>query len=311
MLPVLAVLAAALLFGTTGTSQALGPAGTTPLSIGVMRMVIGGSGLAVLAFVLAGRHRARRPMDAGPRPGPGIRPLSLMVLTGLCLTLYQPLFFLGTARNGVAVGTVVALGSAPILAGVLEWALIRRVPRGVWMLATGLATIGVVMLGFGGEAGSTGGTDPLGIVGSIGAGASFAVIANAQRRLLDAGWDPFTVVGAMGASSAVLAALVLPFADVSWLSTTPGLVMALWLGLATIAVAYVLFTWGLDGLTAATAATLTLGEPLTASILGIVVLGERLSALAIIGLVVLACGLAMLAWGSRSPRDPKPFAVEA
>ncbi len=314
MLPVLAVLAAALLFGTTGTSQALGPAGTTPLSIGVMRMVIGGSGLAVLAFVLARRHQARRPRDAAPRPRPGIRPLSLMVLTGLCLTLYQPLFFLGTARNGVAVGTVVALGSAPILAGLLEWALIRRVPSGVWMLATGLATIGVVMLGVGGEvagAGVVGGTDPLGILGSVGAGASFAVIANAQRRLLDAGWDPFTVVGAMGASSAVLAALVLPFVDVSWLATTPGFIMALWLGVATIAIAYVLFTWGLDGLTAATAATLTLGEPLTASILGIVLLGERLSALAIIGLVVLACGLAMLAWGSRSPRDPKPFAVEA
>ena len=53
--------------------------------------------------------------------------------------------------------------------------------------------------------------------------------------------------------------------------------MALWLGIATISIAYVMFTWGLGGLTAATAATLTLGEPLTASILGIVVLGERLS----------------------------------
>ena len=76
-----------------------------------------------------------------------------MVLTGVCLALYQPLFFLGTERNGVAVGTVVALGSAPILAGLLEWALTRRVPTATWMLATALATVGVVLLGFGGEAG--------------------------------------------------------------------------------------------------------------------------------------------------------------
>lgn len=313
MLHVLAVLAAALLFGTTGTSQALGPDGTTPLSIGVIRMVIGGTGLAVIAFLLARRHHARAAADARPRPTLGIRPVSLMVLTGFCLALYQPLFFLGTARNGVAVGTVVALGSAPILAGLLEWGLTRRVPSTTWMLATGLATVGVILLGFGGEAsgGGAGGTDALGILGSIGAGASFAVIANAQRRLLDAGWDPFTVVGAMGASSALLSALVLPFVDVRWLTTPSGLVMALWLGLATISIAYVMFTWGLNGLTAATAATLTLGEPLTASILGIAVLGERLSVLAIVGLVVLAGGLALLAWGSRSPRDPKPFAVEA
>jgi DME family drug/metabolite transporter len=309
VLHVLAVLAAALLFGTTGTAQALGPEGTTPLSIGVMRMVIGGTGLAVFAFLLARRH-ARTRSDAAPRPVWGIRPLGLMVLTGICITIYQPLFFLGTARSGVAVGTVVALGSAPILAGLLEWALTRRVPTATWMLATALATAGVVLLGFGGPAGEAGGTDPIGILASIGAGASFAVIANAQRRLLDGGWDPFTVVGAMGASAAVLSAFALPFVDLAWLGTASGLTMALWLGFATIAIAYVLFTWGLSGLTAATAATLTLGEPLTASILGITVLDERLSVLAIIGLLVLAGGLALLAWGSRSPRDPAPFAVE-
>lgn len=310
MVHVLAVLAAAVLFGTTGTSQALGPEGTTPLSIGVTRMVIGGTGLAVIAFSLAARHARRRP-SAATRPRLTLQPLSLMVLTGACLALYQPLFFLGTARNGVAVGTVVALGSAPILAGLLEWALTRRTPTPTWMAATALATLGVVLLGFGGEAGDGSGTDPLGLLGSVGAGASFAVIANAQRRLLDAGWDPFTVVGAMGASSAAICAFALPFVDLAWLGTGSGVAMALWLGLGTISIAYVLFTWGLSGLTAATAATLTLGEPLTASVLGIVVLGERLSALAVVGLVVLAAGLALLAWGSRAPRDPAPYAVEA
>ncbi len=308
-----AVLAAAVLFGTTGTAQALGPAGTTPLSIGVMRMVIGGTGLAIVAFLLARRHHRRAPIDAPLRPRPGIRSLSLMALTGLCLALYQPLFFLGTARNGVAVGTVIALGSAPILAGLLEWALTRRIPSSTWMMATGLATVGVVLLGFGGEAGAAGaagGTDAVGILASIGAGAAFAVIANAQRRLLDAGWDPFTVVGAMGASAAALSAVVLPFVDITWMGTTAGLAMALWLGLGTISIAYVLFTWGLGGLTAATAATLTLGEPLTAGILGTTVLGERLSALAIVGLVVLALGLVLLAAGSRAPRDPVPYALE-
>lgn len=311
---VLAVLAAAMLFGTTGTSQALGPEGTTPLSIGVMRMVVGGTGLAIIAFLLAARHARRRPDDAVPAPRLGVRALSLMVLTGACLAVYQPLFFLGTARNGVAVATVVALGSAPILAGLLEWALTRRMPSATWIGATTLATLGVVLLGVGGEAGGTagaGGTDPIGLLASIGAGASFAVIANAQRRLLDDGWDPFTVVGAMGASSAVICALALPFVDLAWLGSASGVVMTLWLGLATISIAYVLFTWGLSGLTAATAATLTLGEPLTASILGIVVLGERLSLLAIVGLFVLGAGLALLAWGSRTPRDPQPYAVEA
>lgn len=303
----IAVLAAAVLFGTTGTSQALGPSGTTPLSVGVMRMVIGGTGLAVLAFSLAAAHRRRAPRDDRPRPG--IRPVLLMALTGVSLAVYQPLFFLGTERNGVAVSTVIALGSAPVLAGLLEWALTRRLPSPVWMGATALATSGVVLLGVGGSSGG-GGADPMGVLGAVGAGASFAVIANVQRRLLDDGWDAFTVVGAMGASSALVAALALPFVDVSWLTETRGLVMALWLGLATISIAYVLFTWGLQGLSAATAATLTLGEPLTAALLGLTVLGEHLSALAWLGLVVLAAGLALLAWGTRR-RDPGPYPLEA
>ena len=96
----------------------------------------------------------------------------------------------------------------------------------------------------------------------------------------------------------------------------------LWLGLATIAVAYVLFTWGLQGVSAATAATLTLAEPLTAALLGLTVLGERLSPTAVAGLVVLAAGLALLARGARGSRgrsasrpsgaadDPAPYAVE-
>jgi DME family drug/metabolite transporter len=318
---VLAVLAAAVLFGTTGTSQALGPEGTTPLAVGAVRLAIGGTGLAILAFALAHRHRVRAERTGGAAPtsfrarsgrGSRLRPFVLMVVTGVCLVVYQPLFFLGTQRNGVAIGTVIALGSAPIMAGILEWLLTRRAPSGAWMVATALATVGVALLGFGGEASSSGhgGTDLAGLLGSLGAAASFAVIANAQRRLLDEGWDPFTVVGAMGASSAVISFLVLPFVDLSWLATPAGLAMGLWLGIATISTAYVLFTWGLSGLTAATAATLTLGEPLTASILGITVLDERLSVLAILGLVVLAAGLALLAWGSRAPRDPRPFALE-
>jgi drug/metabolite transporter, DME family len=302
----LAVVAAAILFGTTGTSQALGPDDTTPLAVGAMRLAIGGTALALVGLAWGARMR-RRATTPPPRLTP--RALGLMALTGVCLAVYQPLFFLGTERNGVAVGTVVALGSAPVIAGLIEWALTRRLPSATWIGATLLALGGVALLAFGGS-GAAGGSDPLGFAGSVGAGAAFAVFANAQRRLMDAGWDPFTVAGAMGAGSALVSFAAVPFVDLAWMRQPAGVAMSLWLGLATIALAYTLFTWGLQRLTAATAATLTLAEPLTASILGIAVLGERLAPLAVAGLGVLGAGLVLLAWGSRSPRDPKPFAVE-
>ena len=305
MLALVAVIAAAVLFGTTGTAQALGPADTTPLAVGAMRIAVGGSALAVVGLALGSRARRR----GGAAPQLAVRPLLLMTVTGVCLALYQPLFFLGTERNGVAVGTVVALGSAPVIAGVIEWMLTRRRPTLTWFAATVLALAGVALLALGGSADAAS-VDPVGFAGSVGAGASFAVLANAQRRLLDGGWDAFTVAGAMGAISAALAFGALPFLDLAWAVTPAGLAMTLWLGLATIALAYSLFTWGLRALTAGSAATLTLAEPLTAAVLGIVVLSERLSAASVAGLVVLAAGLLVLARGARSRRDPVPFAVE-
>ncbi|MCR2799574.1 DMT family transporter [Microbacterium sp. zg-Y818] len=315
MFPVLAVLAAAVLFGTTGTAQALGPDDSTPWAVGAVRLTIGGAALAILAFSLGARHRRRAaatgsPAAVTPAPRPVLnrRALLLMAATGTCLALYQPLFFLGAERNGVAVSTVIALGSAPVIAGLVEWALTRRIPSGAWLVATALATAGVVLLGAGGAA--SGGSDPLGLLASLAAGAAFAVQANVQRRLMDAGWDPFTVGGAMGLGGAAWGVVMLLFADLAWLASPDGLAMALWLGLATVGIAYTLFTWGLLRLTAATAATLTLAEPLTATLLGIGVLGERLSTAAMVGLAVLVAGLVLLAVGSRAPRDPAPYAVE-
>jgi drug/metabolite transporter, DME family len=296
---VLAVLAAAVLFGTTGTAQALGPDATTPLSVGMARLVVGGAALGLVAVgfgLRRGAHR-RRPAAAD---------LALMALTAVAFVAYQPLFFVGTRANGVAIGTVVALGSAPVIAGVLEWMLTRRAPSPAWLGATALATAGVALLAFGGAPGDGGDLQVGGLLASVGAGASFAVFAVAQRRLLDRGWSALTVVGAMGGGAALLALPLLLTTDLRWVDRPGGMAMVLWLGLATTTLAYLLFTRGLRGLRAATAATLTLAEPLTAGILGVVVLGERLAPLAIVGLVVLAAGLVLLAIGSRSAR-PVPL----
>ncbi|MDN8549124.1 EamA family transporter [Microbacterium sp. NM3R9] len=303
---VIAVLVAAVLFGTTGTAQALGPSETTPLGVGAARLVVGGTALGIVGLIAGSRRQGARAAAGGAAPTGGRRALALMSLTGLCLALYQPLFFLGSARNGVAVGTVIALGSAPVLAGLLEWVLTRRRPTSPWLIATALATVGVALLAVAG--GGAAGADGIGVLGSLGAGGAFAVIANAQRRLISGGWDAFTVSGAMGIGAAVCGVAMLPATDMTWIAQPRGWAMALWLGLATVAVAYALFTWGLGGLSAATAATLTLAEPLTASLLGVALLGERLAPLAMVGLAVLAAGLVLLAVTARSTprRVPSP-----
>ncbi|WP_438853985.1 DMT family transporter [Agromyces sp. M3QZ16-3] len=307
MRSILLVLAAAVCFGTTGTAQALGP-DADPLSVGAARILIGGGALAAIALAVhvAGRRSGATGTSAAPTSGGRAPrgPAWLAVVIGTAGVLaYQPAFFAGTAANGVAVGTVVALGSAPVLTGVLDWALRRRFPGGAWMVATALATVGVAVLASASGTGPSA-VDPLGIAASVGAGASYAVYTLAGKSLLDRGWTSSASMGAMFGAAAAASLPVLLATDLGWLATAEGLAMALWLGLVTTTAAYLLFGAGLERLAPATVSTLTLAEPLTATILGVLVLQERLPVTAVLGLAVLASGIVLLV-ASRSRRMPR------
>jgi drug/metabolite transporter, DME family len=325
--PYFVILLACLCFGTTGTAQALGANGASSASIGAARILIGGGLLALIAGGMWLRRRTLRELPfrltvpvapgttsrsghsyqlGGPEASAApsrIRMLALVAIGALGVLAYQPTFFLGTRLNGVAIGTIVALGSAPMITGLLDWALRRRFPGVLWLTATAIATVGVTLLsGLTDAGGST--ISVLGIVSSLGAGASYAVYTLASKALLNHGWSP---VGTMGGVFGLAAAFSVPLllaTDATWLAAPSGLAMALWLGVVTTTVAYLLFAWGLRRLPAATVSTLTLGEPLTATLLGILLLGERLPPLAIVGLVVLAAGLTVLIAPWRRTREP-------
>jgi DME family drug/metabolite transporter len=79
----------------------------------------------------------------------------------------------------------------------------------------------------------------------------------------------------------------------AWLATGSGVAMALWLGLATTTLAYVLFGRGLRHLPAGPVTTLVLAEPVVATVLGVVVLGEHLAPLGWVGAVLVLAGLAL------------------
>lgn len=307
---VLFILLAAVCFGTTGTAAALGPdAGA--LSVGAARIVIGGGALAAVAWFLARRRSviaasvtAVAPQSAAPllaSESPTHRiPTWLIIVLGVAGVVgYQPSFFAGTAANGVAIGTVVALGSAPVLTGLLDWALYRRFPGVWWLVATAIATGGVVLLGLAsaGE-GAVVSADPLGLLASVGAGLGYAVYALAGKGLIGRGWNSTSSMSALFGWAAVASIPILLLTDSSWLATREGMIMALWLGLVTTTLGYVLFGLGLTALRASTVTTLTLAEPLTASLLGFIILGERLAPLGVLGLGVLALGIIVLTIGS-------------
>jgi drug/metabolite transporter, DME family len=275
----LQVLLAALCFATTGTAQALGPADTDPVGVGAARILVGGALLVVVAAA----------MRSGPRRPWAKRPVAAAVAG---VALYQLAFFAAVADTGVAVGTIVALGSAPTLAGLFEWLLDRRPPDPRWAAATALACAGVAMLALaGGEAS----VSLPGIGMAIVAGGSYAVYTLAAKRLLTAGHPPEQVMAVAFGLGALALLPALAASTPGWLLHADGVALALFLGVVPTALAYVLFARGLRRLTASETATLTLAEPLTAGALGAVVLAEPLTALSAAGAGLVLAGLLALA----------------
>ncbi len=298
MLPALAILAAALCFSTTGTAQALAGVDASPLAVGAARIVVGGGILGLLAL-------ARRPHTSTPT-GSRLSTAALIALGAIGVLAYQPLFFLGTRENGVAIGTVVALGSAPIATGIVDAVRSRRLPSPRWMLATAIALTGVVLV-----SGVTGGAvalAPGGLLASAGAGMSYALYTVCGKALIERGWDSTRVMGTVFGVAAVASLPVLLIAGASWLATPNGLALALWLGVVTTTVAYLLFGWGLARLTAVTVSTLTLAEPLAATLLGLFVLHEHLTPVSALGLALIAVGLAVVSVPSHG-REEVPDAT--
>jgi len=276
----LQVLLAALCFATTGTAQALGPDGTDPIGVGAARILVGGALLVAVAAALR-TNAPKRPWARGP-----------VLAAAAAVATYQLAFFAAVADTGVAVGTIVALGSAPTLAGLFEWLLDRRPPDPRWAAATALACAGVAMLALaGGEAS----VSLPGIGMAIVAGGSYAVYTLAAKRLLTAGHPPEQVMAVAFGLGALALLPALAASTPGWLLHADGVALALFLGVVPTALAYVLFARGLRRLTASETATLTLAEPLTAGALGAVVLAEPLTALSAAGAGLVLAGLLALA----------------
>jgi DME family drug/metabolite transporter len=290
--PRLLVVTAAVLWGTTGTARALGPDAASPAAVGAMRLIVGGALLAGLAWWLGWFRSAGRRWATLPTVG-----------AALAMAAYQPFFFGGVARTGVAVGTVVGIGSAPVFAGILGMVVRRERPAGRWYAATALALAGTVLLV--GTADSAD-VDPLGVALALGAGASYAVFVLATKLLLDAGHTSDAVIALTFALAGLALVPVAVVAGVGPLVSVGGVAMVAHLGVLTVAVAYLLFGRGLTGVEVGTAGTLTLAEPATAATLGLLVLGERPGPWALAGLVLIAVGIVLLAIPRRAVSARRP-----
>lgn len=273
---ILAVLGSALCFGTTGTTQQLGVPDIAPVAVGAARLLSGAIFLFLFAYIQR-RHRGLFRM-----------PLRDLLICGAGVAMYQLTFFSAVSLTGIAISTVTALGSVPTFSAIVAYFVMGERPAKSWYLGTSITIIGIVVVG---TAQGIESFSPAGVSLAAIAGFGFAVFSVISRKSLARGAQDIWLTAT---SFGVAALITLPFLFVEstdWIFTRPGALSILWLGLVPTAIGYFLFTFGLKRVETSVAATVVLAEPVTATILAAVVIGESLVLQSYIGIAIVASGI--------------------
>ncbi|MFM8841900.1 MAG: DMT family transporter [Actinomycetota bacterium] len=275
----MAVLLSGTLLGTAGTVVALAPAEASTTSLGVARVGVGGLILLLLLPLFGG---SRRNLGSVVRRG-GVWVMALSTAA------FQPLFFGATTRTGVALSTVITIGTMPLFTGVIGRVLFKAPFKRIWIIATSLAVIGLLLRSW--EQLEM--VDTLGIAMALGAGLATGCYVNGAKYELNRGGHPVELPAVAYSLSALLLLPLLIGDSLTWIATTPGILTAIYLGAISMALANTLQVVGLTRLSPGPTATLLLADPLTATILGIWLLNESITPLATLGLAFVAIGLVM------------------
>ncbi len=293
---------AAMLFGTAGTAQALGPDAATPLGVGAERIVVG-TAVLWLAIAIAGPSLAE--VTAAVRAH-----WRLMLIGGVGVAIYTPAFLVAVDRTGVAVGTVVAIGFGPFCAGAMEWVWRGVRPSRGWFLGTVVTVTGGALLVASAGSSRTADVDGIGLLLALAAGAGYALYSVTAKSTMSAGVPPTLALAGPFTAGAIVVALLAAGEPFGWIITGDGALMAVHLGVAATGVAYLLFGYGLHRLTSATTVTLVLAEPLTATLLATVVLDETIAPLGWLGVGAVLLGLLVVGRTAEVSIEPVPQSVD-
>lgn len=274
--PATGVVAASVLFGTSGTARSFLPDDAPSLGIAALRLLVGALPLLLFARLFY-RDSFRRPSWE-------------IFLAGAAMAAFQVFFFQSISLSGVAVGTMVTIGSGPVVATVVDYVIHRHVSRNI-VIGVAVALVGLVMLVFGSPSNASGAISMWGVLSGVTAGACYAGYTQLSKQLLTAGWAGPWVMAQSFSVSALLCLVSVVFVPMEWATSSESLVTVLYLGVATIALPYLLYASSLVQLTSSIVVTLTLIEPVTATALGAFFLNEEIGVLSWCGAAIVLCGL--------------------
>ncbi|MCQ3803617.1 MAG: DMT family transporter [bacterium] len=275
MLAVGSVALATSLIGTIGTAAELGPDSLDAVAMGSWRAVIGGAGLLAASLI---RKEApwRYPL-----------PARWVVLGALMVAGVQLSFFEAVSRTGVAVGTLVMIGSSVVAGGGIDWLAHKHRPGGRWLVGVVVAVGGVALL-------SGGSPDVVwsGVALAVVAGCGITTFGfSAQQLMRDRPLLP-AMTTIIVAGALLLLPLALTSVEAAFASTASVVTIA-YLGLVTVTCAQTLWGSGLKHLRLSIATVVGLMEPAVAATLAMTVLDEPVTPALVTGIFLVISGVAI------------------
>lgn len=290
----LLVSAAGVVWGTIGPAVQLAhdTSGLSPWTISAYR-----SAVAVLTLVAASLATGRLTTCRALARRHGRR----VTVTGLATATFMLLFFVAVVAAGVSVATVLALGLAPVLLLVVDSVRRRQAPAGAQVVTVAAALAGLALVSVSGAGGGGGGQAPhtvLGILAALGSGTAYAVSTHVGAPL-SREHDALaitTVTMTVAAGVLVPGGLLAAYLRGEAMSTTDAGAWSLlaYLGVVTMAFAYVLLYAGLRSTTSGAAVVATLLEPVTAVLIAVLLLGERPTVAVVVGTLLILGAIATL-----------------
>ena len=230
----IAILVASVLWGTTGTAAAFAPT-LGPLAIGAAAM--GGGGL-LQALVASRAIRENRQF---------IRENLLILLLGIVAVGIYPLAFYSSMHYaGITIGTVVSIGSAPLIAAILERFFDRKALSTIWFLSFVCGVLGVTMLSMGESHAVLDSASQwnkyFGIFLGLVAATTYSLYSWAAKKLIDRGVASKAAMGMIMGGGAVILLPTLLVTGGGLLESSTNLLVAAYMMLIPMFLGYLLFS---------------------------------------------------------------------
>lgn len=274
----LSVLIAAILWGTAGTAASYS-IGLSPIVLSTISVGFGGFIHACLNFNLIVQNYTLLLTYK--------KEIFCAVIASICCPLF---FYSSVTFAGVSIGTILSIGCAPLFSVILEWLFDHQKIKRQWLVSFLFGIAGVILITYTGDiAAQTSSisqpTHLLGILCGLLSSLSYASYSYIMRKLIQQGINSRA---AMGSIFGICAILVLP----SLLVTGKNLLLypinfwvALYIPIVPMFLGYLFFSFGLKRIPASQAMTLALVEIPVATLLAVLLLGEKLSGSSYLGLV--------------------------